>query len=52
MKDKEFLADAKKAKLDIQPLDGPTATKKFAAMYDLKPELKAKLKSIVIAAKK
>ena len=52
MKDKEFLADAKKAKLDIQPLDGPTATKKFAAMYDLKPELKAKLKSIVVAGKK
>jgi tripartite-type tricarboxylate transporter receptor subunit TctC len=52
MKDKEFLEDAKKAKLDIQPLDGPAATKQFAALYDLKPELKAKLKSIVIAAKK
>ena len=52
MKDKEFLEDAKKAKLDIQALDGPTATKQFAALYNLKPELKAKLKGIVIAAKK
>jgi tripartite-type tricarboxylate transporter receptor subunit TctC len=52
MKDKEFLEDAKKAKLEIQPLDGPTATKQFAALYDLKPELKAKLKSIVIAGQK
>ena len=52
MKDPEFLADAKKAKLEIEPLDGPTATKEFAALYDLKPALKAKLKSIVIAGSK
>jgi tripartite-type tricarboxylate transporter receptor subunit TctC len=52
MKDAEFLADAQKAKLEIQPLDGAAATKQFAALYNLKPELKAKLKSIVIAAKK
>jgi tripartite-type tricarboxylate transporter receptor subunit TctC len=52
MKDPEFLADAQKAKLDIKPLDGPTATKQFAALYELKPELKAKLASIVIAGKK
>jgi tripartite-type tricarboxylate transporter receptor subunit TctC len=52
MKDPEFLADAQKAKLDIKALDGPTATKQFAALYDLKPELKVKLASIVIAGKK
>ena len=52
MKDPEFLAEAKKAKLDIKPLDGPAATKQFAALYTLKPELKAKLKEIVIATKK
>jgi tripartite-type tricarboxylate transporter receptor subunit TctC len=51
MKDKEFLADATKAKLEIQPLDGPMAAKQFAALYNLKPELKAKLKDIVIAKK-
>lgn len=52
MKDPEFLAEAKKAKLDIEPLDGPTAAKQFAALYKLKPELQAKLKEIVIATKK
>jgi hypothetical protein len=51
MKDPEFLAEAQKAKLDIKPLDGPTATKQFAALYNLKPELKAKLQEIVIAKK-
>lgn len=52
MKDPEFLAEAQKAKLDIKPLDGPAATKLFAALYDLKPDLKAKLAEIVIAKKK
>jgi tripartite-type tricarboxylate transporter receptor subunit TctC len=52
MKDAEFLADAQKGKVEIKPLDGPTATKQFAALYELKPELKAKLASIVIAGKK
>ena len=52
MKDKEFLNDAKKAKLEIEPMDGPTATKRFAALYNLKPELKAKIKDIVLAVKK
>jgi tripartite-type tricarboxylate transporter receptor subunit TctC len=51
MKDKEFLQEAKKAKLEIQALDGPMAAKKFAALYNLKPELKAKLKGIIIAKK-
>ena len=52
MKDPEFLAEAKKAKLDIKPLDGPRATKQFAALYKLKPKLKAQLKEIIIAKKK
>jgi tripartite-type tricarboxylate transporter receptor subunit TctC len=52
MKDPEFLAEAKKAKLDITPVDGPTAAKMFAGLYELKPELKAKLREIVLPAKK
>ena len=52
MQDKEFLEDAKKAKLEIEPMDGLTATKRFAALYNLKPDLKAKIKSIVLAVKK
>lgn len=52
MKDPEFLAEAKKAKLDIKPLAGPDAAKQFAALYNLKPQLKSKLQKIIIATKK
>jgi tripartite-type tricarboxylate transporter receptor subunit TctC len=52
MKDPEFLAEAKKSKLDIDPLDGPTTTKQFAALYTLSADVKAKIKEIVIATKK
>lgn len=52
MKDPQFLADAKNSKLDIHPLDGPTAAKRFAKVYELKPDLKAKLKEIILAAKR
>ncbi|MGH7793608.1 MAG: Bug family tripartite tricarboxylate transporter substrate binding protein [Candidatus Binatia bacterium] len=52
MKDREFLAEAQKAKLDIKPLDGPAAARQFAALYTLKPGLKAKLEEIIIAKKK
>jgi hypothetical protein len=51
MKDPEFLKDAKNSKLEIQPMDGPTAAKGFARMYDLKPGIKAKLKEIVLTTK-
>jgi tripartite-type tricarboxylate transporter receptor subunit TctC len=51
MKDPEFLKDAKNSKLEIQPMDGPTATKGFARIYELKPEIKAKLKEIVLTKK-
>lgn len=52
MKDPEFLAEAEKAKLDIKPVDGPTAAKMFAGLYELKPALTAMLKEIVMPAKK
>jgi tripartite-type tricarboxylate transporter receptor subunit TctC len=52
MSDREFLAEADKAKLEIQAIDGPTTAKLFAGLYELKPELQAKLKEIVIPAKK
>ena len=52
MKDPEFLKDAKKTKLEINPMDGPTATKRFAKIYELKSELREKLADIVIAKKK
>jgi tripartite-type tricarboxylate transporter receptor subunit TctC len=52
MKDPQFLKDAKSTKLEIQPMDGPTAAKQFARIYELKPGLKETLKGIVLARKK
>lgn len=51
MKDPEFLADATKAKLEIEAIDGPTAAKRFARIYELKPALKERLKGIVMTVK-
>ena len=48
LKDPELLAEAKKSKIEISPVDGPTVAKKFAALYDMKPSLKAKLQEIVM----
>jgi tripartite-type tricarboxylate transporter receptor subunit TctC len=44
MKDPEFLADAKKSKLDIDPLSGEEVQKMVAGMFKLPPALVAKLK--------
>lgn len=51
MKDPEFLAETSKAKVEIKPVDGPTVAKLFAGLYDLKPELKAKIREIVLPKK-
>ncbi len=47
MKDPEFLADAKKANLDIEPITGPEMEKLVAGVFKLNPTLTAKLKSIL-----
>jgi tripartite-type tricarboxylate transporter receptor subunit TctC len=47
-KDPELLSEAKKAKLDFNPVDGPTITKVFADLYELKPTVKNKLQDIVL----
>jgi len=44
MKDPEFLADAKKSKLDLDPIDGEEVQKMVAGMFKLPPALVAKLK--------
>lgn len=48
LKDPELLAEAKKSKIEISPVDGPTVAKKFAALYDMKPGLKKKLQETVM----
>ena len=46
MKDPEFLADAKKAKLDLNPTDGAELEQNVNEVLDLQPSLVAKLKEI------
>src|SRR5918996_5490384 len=50
-KDPELLAEAKKAKLEFKPVDGPTIAKTFAGFYNLKDTTKSKLKAIILPGK-
>jgi len=47
MNDPEFLADAKKAKLDINPDDGAGLERNVREIFNLEPSLVAKLKDIL-----
>ena len=47
MGDPEFLADAKKARLDINPLSGDALEKTIAGIFKLDPSLVGKLKEIL-----
>lgn len=49
MDDPEFLADAKKAKLDVEPVAGEELERSVAELFKLSPSLLAKLKEILIA---
>jgi tripartite-type tricarboxylate transporter receptor subunit TctC len=51
LNDPELLAEAKKSKLEIEVIDGPTIAKKLAQLYDIKPEIVAKLKEILLPKK-
>ena len=48
LKDPELLAEAKKAQLEVDPIDGPATAKTFASLYELAPSLVGKLKEILI----
>jgi tripartite-type tricarboxylate transporter receptor subunit TctC len=47
MKDPEFLAETKKAKLDLNPDDGAGLERNVKEIFDLAPSLAAKLKEIL-----
>jgi len=47
MKDSEFLADAKKAKLDINPLDGAELESNVKEVFNLNPKLIPRAKEIL-----
>jgi hypothetical protein len=49
LRDPELLAEAKKAQLEVDPIDGPATAKTFASLYELTPSLVGKLKEILIA---
>ncbi len=51
LKDAEFLAEAKKAKLDIEVINGPTIAKKLGSLYELQPPVVAKLKEVLLPKK-
>lgn len=52
LSDPELLKDAKKSRLDIDPIDGPTTAKLMASLYDLSPALKSKLRKLLIPGAK
>ncbi len=51
MKDPEFLAEAKKSKLEIEVINGPTIAKKLGGLYDLQPAVVAKLREVLLPKK-
>jgi tripartite-type tricarboxylate transporter receptor subunit TctC len=51
LKDPELLAEAKKSKLDIEVIDGPTIIKKLGQLYELQPAVIAKLKEVLLPKK-
>lgn len=51
LKDPELLAEAKKSKLDIEVIDGPTIAKKLGQLFELQPAVIAKLKEVLLPKK-
>ncbi len=49
MRDSEFLSDAKKSKLDVEPVSGEEMERTVAELFKLSPSLVAKLKEILAA---
>lgn len=48
LRDPELVAEAKKAQLEVNPIDGPTTAKTFAGLYELSPALVSKLKELLV----
>jgi hypothetical protein len=51
LKDPELLAEANKSKLDIEVIDGPAIAKKLGSLYNLQPQVVAKLKEVLLPKK-
>jgi tripartite-type tricarboxylate transporter receptor subunit TctC len=48
LRDRDLIAEANKAQLEVAAIDGPTTAKTFAGLYELNPALIAKLKDILL----
>lgn len=48
LRDRDLIAEANKAQLEVAAIDGPTTAKTFAGLYELNPALIAKLKEILL----
>jgi tripartite-type tricarboxylate transporter receptor subunit TctC len=48
LRDPELVAEAKKAQLEVNPIDGPTTAKTFAGLYELSPALISRLKELLV----
>jgi tripartite-type tricarboxylate transporter receptor subunit TctC len=48
LRDRELLAEANKAHLEVDPIDGPATAKTFAGLYELPAPLIARLKDLLI----
>lgn len=51
LNDTDFLTEAKKSGLDIEPIDGPAIAETLASLYDIPQGMIAKLKEILIPKK-
>ncbi len=49
LKDPQFLAEAEKAKLEIDPIDGPAVEKMVAGLYEIDPPIIKRVKQILEA---
>jgi hypothetical protein len=48
LRDPEFLADAKKSKLDIEPVSGEEMERLVHELYKLEPSMLARLKEVLL----
>ena len=49
MKDTQFLAEAEKAKLEIDPVDGPGIERMVKGLYQIEPAILTRVKQVLEA---
>jgi hypothetical protein len=49
LKDSQFLAEAEKAKLEIDPVDGPGIEKMVSGLYEIEPAIVNRVKQLLVS---